>query len=406
MQINNKLQNLMILTNNNALAAGMSYMFTLYIANKFGPEIYGQYSYILAWAGLFGIFVQYSFNEAAPAYYSRGDRLQTLFNDIFTIRVILLIVLLAIMVVRMLFSKSPLTNIMVVGYTVPNLAISFMYEIYDKRKKYSFIYLVERSVYIILVIMYGFVNEITIVTLFLAFTIVSILSIVFQYHQYSHYIKSYRYPKMSDLILRMKDNLPLVSIELSNYAYGGISKIMIEDKLGAFSLGLFSTGMQLLLIMNIFQAQVNNLWRIPLFKSINERNARGFISVVIEYIKYSTLPAIVLTILFYLYSPDLIHYLFSSEYEPLTNYVQLIGFFIILINVNSLISMLWIGFDKKNTYMIISIIFAAILGLTLWFSSSDMGLVGYIKQILIIRVCHSSVSLILLYHWNLKWIQK
>ena len=64
------LSQLAFLSKNNALASALSYGFTIYLANKLGPAIFGSYSLVIIASTIISLFVIYETELTAPVLYT------------------------------------------------------------------------------------------------------------------------------------------------------------------------------------------------------------------------------------------------------------------------------------------------------------------------------------------------
>ena len=85
------------LTGLNLLAAGLSYLLTIVIANTLGPNDFGIYSYITLWGGFASLIIVFSTDSTIPVQYAKLDDKQSVFNITQTIKFFFLLVWIASM---------------------------------------------------------------------------------------------------------------------------------------------------------------------------------------------------------------------------------------------------------------------------------------------------------------------
>ena len=196
-------------------------------------------------------------------------------------------------------------------------------------------------------------------------------------------------------------NLNITLIFFSEYAYGGISKIFIQDKMDFESLGLFSAGMQLILIISIFQTQIVKVLRPIIFES-QRTNKKEFINAIKKYFIFSSLPIILFSFIFYFISPYFIELLYDNQYLGIIDIVLELSIYAFLINIKSLVGILYIGFDKTFRFMIISVFFSIVLLLLFYFAPDGLSLNSYFFIILTVQIVNYVFLLIDSYFISIK----
>jgi O-antigen/teichoic acid export membrane protein len=380
-----RFKQLALLTNNSLIGSAASYFLSIYLANKFGAEKFGLYSYILVVSSISVIFINWASDQTAPSYFSEGKSKSEIFNIVLTARI-----LISLLVTIFLLFWNQIDLFVFIAVVIINVSafnLSFLFEISAKNTLYSFVYMIERLFYVFLVITLFFFGLEDLKYVLGAYLIVTILSLVVQYlflEQESLF--AYKWPSLSELSMYFKRNLSFVIISFSAFVYGGISRLFIGDKLGMSALGVFSTGMQITVLATIFQAQVERIWRVPLYVSFSECDKAKIKTNIWSFIKLSTFPSFLIAIVFALFSNQIVEILFSKEYKILGSVLPVISLFFVTINLTSLFAICWFALKKSKEYLIISGIVSLILVGILYILPLSATLAEYLISILLCQV--------------------
>lgn len=378
---------LSVLTKNSVIGAAVSYLLTIYLANNLGAEMFGMYSYVLVVSGIIGLLVNYSSDTTAPKMLMVHQSEQSVFNIIISVRVaFMLLSTIALIVAVCLFEFSPISAFGVFCILLTSLNLAFLFEIKGRNIQYSYIFLVERLLYVAFVMVILSVNEPDIFSIFTLYLISTMISLVVQYKLKGAYIKTFTLPSKSDFIDVLRDNFSLVMVAMAQLAYGGFSRLIFEHKYGLAQLGVFSLGLQITAAASIFQAQVERVFRMSICAAIESKDMRSIIAGLKRYLLMSTLPIGLLAMVLTYWSEEFVGLLFSEDYQSLSELFFLFGSFFVIINLNSLMVIYWVALGEKQKYFQISITFAIILLLTLYFLPSSVSVKGFIMCILAIQI--------------------
>ena len=397
MILTERFNQLALLTNNSLIGSAASYFLTIYLANTFGTEKFGLYSYILIVSSISVIFINWEADKTAPSYFSEGKSKSEIFNIVLTSRI-----LVSFLVTIFLFFWKQVDLFVFATVLVINLSafnLSFLFEISAKNTLYSFVYMIERLFYVFLVITLFFFGNEDIEYVIGSYLIVTLVSLGVQYLYFERkYLFAYKQPSPFDLFEYFKKNVSFVIISFSAFFYGGISRLFIGDKLGMSALGVFSSGMQITVLASIFQAQVERIWRVPLYDSFSACDKVKIKSNVWSFIKLSTFPSFLVAIVFALFSNQIVEVLFSKEYKILGSVLPVISLFFVTINLTSLITICWFALKKSSEYLITSGLVSLILVGILYILPSSATLAEYVISILLCQVSLIIYSTIRIYY--------
>lgn len=398
------IKQLIALLKNNFIASGLSYFLTLTIANKLGPSSFGDYSYILLWGNFFSMLVVFGSDNIAPRLFSNLKSIEACFIRIAGFRVCTLLVIVTL---TCIISNEYLFSFGVFTILLSSLNLAFLFELKEDNIRYSYIYMIERVAYtsFSLILIYFFNGSI--VNIFTIMCLSIVCSLIYQYNHFSKLIKSlglsrYRLSFFGDII---RNNSYLVFISISTYAYGGFSRIFLKAKFSSFELGIYSAGWQFVVLATIIQASVDRVWRKNITKALVEGNYVEFKRCLTSYIKFTTVPIVLLSMVFAYFSSFTVELFFNSDYFQLKEILPIIGLYFIVVNLNSLSTISWVAIGNKSIFLIVNIMFSISLLICLWLLGDSLTL---FRLTLLVVTCHglSAVSLLLIiYKHNIKSIK-
>ncbi len=377
---------LSVLTKNSIIGAAVSYMLTIYLANAFGAKLFGTYSYVLIISGILGLMVNYSTDVTAPKMVVATGSKQGVFDLILSLRVgalLLCVVTLLVAVYIFKFDEKVAFGVFCILLTSMNLA--FLFEVSGRNMLYSYIFLLERLLYVGFVVLLLTKQEPDIMSIFWLYFSANVISLLIQYTVKFGYLKRFSLPCKSDFLRLINDNFSLLMIAMAQLAYGGFSRLIFEHKYGLEQLGIFSLGLQITAAASIFQAQVERVFRMQISAAIAGTDVTVIIAALKRYLLMSTLPIAVLAMAITYWSEEFVTLLFSDEYRSLGDLFYLFASFFVIINLNSLVIMCWVALGEQRKYFSITMTFAVILLITLYFLPLAVGVEGFIICILAIQ---------------------
>jgi O-antigen/teichoic acid export membrane protein len=366
---------LLFLTKNNIVIAVLSYALTISLANSLGPSQFGIYSEALLIASVLSIVINFGSDQTAVVSYSNSRSKREVFSSIFTTRVIMAVTCLLLLALSAKIDFSVFYFVACLSLSCFNLA--FLYEIRRKNEKYSYIFLVERTIYIGSAFFTIYTSRLELHYLFSTYAVATIASILYQHIDSRRHIYIGSNQILKTFRRTFLENIPLVVVALSTFVYGGFSRLILADKLGTERLGVYSAGWQLITIGTMYQAQVSRIWRIGITEAIYSQNTSDLKRQVATYLIFGTLPMAVLCSLFILGSRQIVELLFSSAYTGLISVLPLFGLYLVVISLAGLVDILWIALRNNRVYMFINLSSGFSLLVFLMGFSDGIGMVGF-----------------------------
>ena len=186
------------LTGLNLFVSGLSYIFTLVIANTLGPNDFGIYSYIMLWGGFASLVIVFSTDSTIPVQYAKTNDKQSVFNITQTIKFFFLLMwTFSISLwykftkVESVISKNPEVLIGIIALTLASFSFWNFYEISKKNIRYTKIFFIERMFYLFLLGFFLYTNSFDILTIFSCLLVATVCSLLFQIKDNSNLIKNF-----------------------------------------------------------------------------------------------------------------------------------------------------------------------------------------------------------------------
>ncbi len=348
---------LFVLTSVNAFVAALSYTLTILLANFLGPSKFGIYSQIMILAGLLSIMTKFGTEQTAATRFVKVKSASQVMSNVFAIK--LLISIPCFLVLIMIYAPNYMLIVCVFLVVLKEFDLSFFYEIEKKNERYSYINLFSKLTYVIGALALILISYSELLGYFILLGVLLSLSFLFQLFDYKHY----KFFKLSncnkDLYGYIFECFPVTVVALSSFAFGGFSRLILENKLGTETLGIYSLGWQIITIGTIFVGVVYRIWRLRFAEAIDSGNITELFNHLRSYVFLVVLPILILSMIIALYSDLIVRILFSVEYAALSELLPLFSVYIFLISIAGLMEMLWVATGKTNIYMIISLFFSS-----------------------------------------------
>lgn len=352
----------------NGLSASLSYAFTLYLANLFGPEKFGQYTAAMLYGMLAAQFVVYGTDVTAVSLFARRQSVESAVSTITAIRVFGLIPLL-ILVLVVYYTGDFTRALGIAAIGLSGLGLSYLYEIRGQNIKYASIYLVERLVYLLLALMAVKVLGDSIVAIFLCLALTMVASVGYQAWDNRAALSSLRMPRLARLADEYRDHTWVVLLTLSNFTYGGFGRLIVEVRFGEKELGLYAVAWQLVLVSTIVQTQATRAWRKPITLAVENGDLPRLRRTVGEYLVGTTLPLCVAAAFGATYSAEIVEFLFGERYLGTAPLLVIFAAYLPIVNLDALATILWIGSGQSWRQLTLSSMFSLIAVASMLFAN-------------------------------------
>ncbi len=398
MSTNKTAKTLFILTAVNGFVAVLSYALTILLANFFGPSKFGIYSQIMILAGLLSIMTKFGTEQTAAARFVKTRSASQVMSNVIAIK--LFFSISCFLVLTLVYAPNYVFIVCIFLVVIKEFDLSFFYEIEKKNERYSYINLFSKFAYVTGAFALVLTGYSELLGYFILLGVLLSFSLFFQLFDHGHY-KAFRLSEFSrGLYGYIVECAPLTVVALSSFAFGGFSRLILENKLGTEILGIYSLGWQFITIGTIFIGVVYRIWRLRFAEAINSRNKSELFNHLRSYVFLVVSPILILSMTIATYSDFIVRLLFSVEYVALSELLPLFSAYIFLISIAGLLEMLWVATGKTNIYMIISLLFSSFLLIVLSGYSEGFQMRDFLVAIL---STHGGLIMILGIVWYYKF---
>lgn len=390
---------LSVLITNSVIGAGLSYMLTLTLAKYLGPTEFGLYSHIMIVGSITSVLVNFSTDNTAAVLFAQGHNPGVVLNSVYSVRMAILLLVLLFLGVG--YYSQPIAALGILAITIAPLNFGFLYEVLRRNVSYSYIYLSERLVYVALVFYLIYLGVANVATVFSALLLITLASCAFQLYSNWNLAGNFCLIELRRLGQILKNNSFLVLIALSTFVYGGVSRLVLEQKFGVQELGIYSAGWQITMAVTIFQAQVYRIWRVKLSTALMARDLKALSYQIKHYLIFSTVPVSLFALAVAWFTPELVGHVFGDRYSLLLRLLPIFCVAFPIITLDGLASIMWVGLGNRAEYLLISIICSVLLIVVL---SCLPGRVGLASFAMLVILAHATSVLILLVRFYTKYL--
>lgn len=366
------------------LSGVLNFLVTLQIINELGPASYGKYSWLLAISGIQAIFIDTALKGIIPVIGNKVNQ-EELFNHIASFRIIVFTISTA--VITIIYNDLNLI-LALLCFGIPYFEMSSFYELNSKNIIYSWINLVTKLSYSITVIIIISYSNLNVENILVSYGIIHLISLIYQHKNLRlNFKKEYLFQfnnYSKNLLIGMI--LPVIYLELSQFTMGGISKLILEKKLGIEALGIFATALQFLIPVNLYIITLEKVFRVDFIKKINVSNDKLKEILTSTWLLLLVTPITAVGIIIAVWGNQLIPMILSPEYTESFQHLHLISVIMVLVTLFSYLKNIIIILEKTyilNRIMILTSI-VIIIGFLKAKNISDFFLIiafGYIVQI-------------------------
>lgn len=380
MKVNNFLYQLLFLLKNNALSSVLAYAVSILLARELGPESFGFYSYALVISSIATVLVNYSTDSTAVIFLSKynQDKVQV-FNLLYSLRLFLYFIYLVFLLFVTFY--DPQLSLSLFFLSLPMLNLSFLFEINKENVRYSYFFMFERVLYCALILLLFFFEHLNLSLVFITLFLSSIFSLYLQFQYYIVNVTKFNFENVLSLKSVLKANLYLVLVALSTLSYGGFSRMIVEHKLGLFLLGIYSASWQLIKIGTLFQSQLDRVWRLDLATALLNKDIALFKQALIKYFAFGTVPISFGACFIYYFSDFITFYLYSNDYKGMEDIFGYISFYLVVINLDGLVRILWNAVGDRRFYFFINFIVSFTMLLAMAFYIESEEIVTYVRAV-------------------------
>lgn len=366
--------------------SGLSFATNILLANSMGPDVFGQYAYVLVLGALFGELVFFGSTEAGMRLESRyGERA---LDWILTTR-ILNFCLVAMGAVIAFFVSHEMTVLFALVVTLNSLSFATQYEAQGRNVRYASVYLVER----ILITVFIWIGLLSLdsglmVWVFGTMAVFQGASLLFQYME-NQTVKICIFWR--GLFNVYKVGLFVLVFSMSKFSFGGVTRILIFNQLGEEQMGVFAAAWQFVPLSTLYFAQTTKTWRLQITRALKEGDTDGFLKNLKALTLVVMVPSLLAAILFWLFGDRIIGLLLSSAYWDASFLMPFIGAYFLVVGFDSILLLLAIASSKAMLAGVIYVLFGGLTILACLLGALGHALEGYLLTVVLGHSCAAGV---------------
>jgi O-antigen/teichoic acid export membrane protein len=342
-------------------ASAFSYLLTLYLIRELSLQSFGEYSYLLLVSSLASVFIIFGTDNTVVRDFNRYKS-KNEFTGLLLIFKITNLLLFLVFLKFLNFNYIP----EVFCFLLVIIYLGSSFEIYKKNIVFANIFLMERAFYTLLVFVIFTILRVDVTFVYISMLIVSFISLCFQVNYLKPSFKKLNYSAFFSLY---KNNFFIVLSVVILFGYGGISRFILENKFGKESLGVFSAFWQFVMIITLVQTQIEKVWRIKISK-INDFSK--FFTLSKNYLIKTTIPLMILSFLIMYFRDFFVLFLFGQKFLIYSELLISISIYFLIVNLDSLLRMLYIHCSIDKQYMMCHFISVALMLFALSFINYNL----------------------------------
>lgn len=394
--MNAKFKEFNILVAVNVVISALSFFGNNGLAVHLGAEKFGQYSYVLILGTLLGQFVIFGTEQTAPGQFVRHGK--AIVSEVLFARIINLIIVFNVALVWYFLTNDILILFSII-IAAQGLNLSYIYELDRGSIKHSLIILTER------VLFYGclwlsllYVNDLTLIHIFLCLFVWTVVSIGFQFKDK---ITGYGWLKKLPRSSIWSVGFVVLFFSITKYMYGGGTRFFIKSNLTYTDLGLFSLVWQVVPMVTIFLGQAVKTWRLKITDALFHSDLTGLCSSISQMSLLTLGPISIGALVLLSEGARVINWIFPREYSEVVNLLPWLAIYMIVIAFDMIVAVIWIALEKYKLLGALYAVFSLICLGVMWVWGNIFALEDYLATVVI---CHgaSVVVALIICGWILR----
>lgn len=303
------------------LASLLSYGLTIILARNESQIAFAEFTYSIAWALVLTQVIDLAATQCLTHFkISSKEKLEVILSSIYWAKLVALFMILSVMIVmRSVFGFDiPFSTLF---FLLPAFFLGPVFEMRLLNVLFAKILFVEKATLLLFCYFYLKSNPFDILV-YVAYFVISVASLTYQFKTLN-----LRLPKLMffdrGTLGRYFDRYWSIFLTLaSQLAYGHISRIIIEAKLGMLAFVSVSLALQIVNALTIIQTQVDRHLRPKIVELIESSNVSALKALSIKYVLMYLLPLVGGCLVLYLFANEIILFLFGVKWMAAAAYLQ------------------------------------------------------------------------------------
>lgn len=381
------------------LTSIFAYGLTIVLARNESQLAFAELTYSIAWALIFTQIIDLASTQCLTHFkISSEERLDRIVANILVAKLATLgIVLLIIVGAR--FSDRLNIPSATVFFLVPAFYLGPVFELRSQNVLFAKILFAEKAVLLLFCFLYLKFLPIDRVV-YIAYFVVGLASLATQF-----FASGIRLPRTgrpdSALLIRYGRMYWSIYLTLaSQVAYGHVSRVVIEAKLGMLAFAAVSLALQIVNASKIVQLQVDRHLRPKVAEYVLASNKVAVRTLTINYILLYLIPLAAGCSVLYLFAEEIVSILFGSKWAVAGAYLRYLSPLIMTVAVLRYLDMYVVALEYGRANLVVNLFSAAVLISVLLLIRNDQDVSVYLLAIVAVQTMHvAMVALYFLYRY-------
>lgn len=376
------------------LAAASSYAATIFLARTSSPELLAGFLLAMAWGIVFVLVIDVAAEQCLVHFQMKNDltRRQA-FANAFAIKcsIALLVAGAALLVNRSGWTTVPSAALY---FVVPAFYLTPHFELTGRNSEFAAITLAERVAFLGLAIVTGRADG-SLDVLYVGYLTISLLSLTLQARRAGIGLRS----MVGSVAMLQRPTVaayvfaywPVYAVLMAQIAYGHISRLVLEARVGLLAFGAATLALQLTNVVQIVQSQVDRHFRPGLIAAAKEGRRAVLQAHVINYVAVYVLPAAGLAVLLAIVAKPVVDLLFGERWAIAATYVRAAAPLIVTVPMLRLFDLLVLAVDEQRVSLVVTLAMAFTLIATLLLLPDGTAGETYLVAIVAVQAIHVAI---------------
>jgi O-antigen/teichoic acid export membrane protein len=375
----------------NFVGAIITYTLVVYLATLGSNGAYADFLYSLTWALLLSSLLDVASEAVFVKYARHSNSLKKAFSVVLSLRIIgLLTMVILFAAINILFG---IVDFKVLILMVPMFYLGPVFEYLNKNLIFVIILCLEKI--LLFTVLYiatrdnGFTDAV-----YLYYFLVNVVSLLWQVLFIRKDLGFVKKGLLMAATEYAKLYYAMFLVLQLNLVYGYYTRLIIEARNGMEAFASAAIALQIINMASLFQSQVDRSFRTPIFKAIESQSNHELVTVIKQYVMYSTIPIIFGCFFLYYTSGFVGEVLFPTGYSGLVSSLEILSLIPFSVNMIRLGDALYTGTHKNKINMIITLIAVSML---VFFTLilRDEPIESYLIVLVVVHFFHGLVSVLL-----------
>jgi O-antigen/teichoic acid export membrane protein len=377
-----------------AVAALASYLLVVVLARTSDPEVFAEYAYVLACGVVLQLLIDCASDQSASHFILARERDGSecrVFHSVLLMKgALLLLVSIVVTAVHYLdlSVQIPLGSLLL-------LAAAFgpgpILELMGKNIQYASTIAIERVLLLLLVPLYISTRGLDVGT-YAVHLAVSLLTISMQWRLAGlrHAISLRQWRESGEYV---RAYWPIYLSQLSQAAYGHLSRIVVQARKGLLAFGSVALAMQVINIVSLAQSLVERHFRPEINRAVLAHDVRALRALSVRYFLWYVLPLGLGAMLVFVAAESIVAVLFGAEWTTAAAPLRAMAPLLVSIPLLKFAEMVATPFGMQRVTFVLNMSAAACLLLLLSFLPTTWPVASWMFVVTVIQTTHTAILL-------------